>query len=87
MPASIAGATTTGASVARQVAVITSSARPFAIAPSQRAVAGATSTRSAESAATMCAMRWSGSSSSGSVIGRWRVSACNVSGPRKTCAE
>ena len=42
MSPSIAGATTTGADEARHVAVITSSARPAAIAASQRAVAGAT---------------------------------------------
>ena len=44
---SIAGATTTGAAEARQVAVMTSSARPPAMAPSQRAVAGATRIASA----------------------------------------
>ena len=57
------------------------------MAASQRAVAGATRIKSAESAATMWAMRWSGSSSSGSVIGRRRVSVCSVSGPRNACAE
>src|SRR5262245_14933642 len=71
---SIAGATTTGAAEARQVAVTTSSARPLAIAAIHRAVAGATRIKSAESAATMCEIRWSGSSSSGSVITWRRVS-------------
>ena len=47
MSPSIAGATTTGADVARQVAVTTSPARPLAIAPSQCAVAGATTIASA----------------------------------------
>ncbi len=42
MSPSIAGATTTGALVARQVAVTTSPARPLAIAASKFAVAGAT---------------------------------------------
>jgi hypothetical protein len=69
------------------VAVITSSARPAAIAASQRAVAGATRIASAESAATMWAIRPSGSSSSGSAIGRWRVSVSSVSGPMNACAE
>ena len=60
MSPSIAGATTTGAEVARQVAVTTSPARPAAIAPSQCAVAGATRIASAESAATMWPIRPSG---------------------------
>ena len=42
MSPSMAGATITGAAVARQVAVMTSPARPLAIAASQWAVAGAT---------------------------------------------
>ena len=46
MSPSIAGANTTGAEVARQVATTVSLAMPFAIAPSQRAVAGATTRRS-----------------------------------------
>ena len=50
--------------VARQVAVTTSPARPLAIAPSQCAVAGATTIASAVSATTMCPIRPSGSSSS-----------------------
>ena len=51
---SIAGATTTGAAVARQVAVTTSSARPLAIAPSQCAVAGATTIASARVGERRC---------------------------------
>ena len=47
MSPSIAGATTTGAALARQVAVTTSAASPLAIAPSQCAVAGATTIASA----------------------------------------
>jgi len=50
---SIAGATTTGAVVARQAAVTASPASPPAIAPSHCAVAGATRIASALSAATM----------------------------------
>ena len=62
MSPSIAGATTTGAEVARQAAVTTSPASPLAIAPSQWAVAGATTTRRRASATTMCPIRPSGSS-------------------------
>ena len=57
---SIAGATTTGAEVARQAAVIGSPARPPAIAPSHWAVAGATTIASALSATTMWPIRPSG---------------------------
>jgi hypothetical protein len=60
----MAGATTTGADVARAVAVTVSAARPLAIAPSQWAVAGATTSASAVSAATMWPIRPSGSSAS-----------------------
>ena len=83
---SMAGATMTGAAVARQVAVMASPARPLAMAASQWAVAGATRMASAASAATMCAMRSSGSSSSGSCSTWRRVSAASVSGPRKCVA-
>jgi hypothetical protein len=57
---SIAGATTIGAADARQVAVTTSPAIPFAIIPSQWAVAGATTIASAVSAMTMWPIRPSG---------------------------
>ena len=69
--------------VARQVAVMTSSARPLAMAPSQRAVAGATSTASAASAATMWLMRRSACSSSGSSMTGRPESVSSVSGPMK----
>ena len=68
-------------SVARQVAVTTSPASPLAIAPSQCAVAGATTMASAVSARTMCPIRPSGSRSSRSVSTGWRDSAAKVSGP------
>ena len=87
MSPSIAGATMTGADDAMVVAVITSSARPAAIAASQRAVAGATTMASAVSAATMWPIRPSASNSSGSSIGRRRVSVSSVSGPTNACAE
>ena len=87
MSPSMAGATTTGADVARQMAVTTSSARPAAMAASQRAVAGATTTRSAVSAATMCPMRESASSSRGSSWTLRRVSVSSVNGPRNWAAE
>ena len=87
MSPSIAGATTTGADVARQAASTASSAIPPAIAPSQRAVAGATTMASAVSAITMCPIRWSGSRSRTSVSTGWRDSAWNVSGPTKRVAD
>ncbi len=87
MSPSIAGATTTGADVARQVAVTTSPARPLAIAPSQCAVAGATTTASAVSARTMWPIRPSGSRSSTSVSTGWRDSAANDSGPTNRAAD
>ncbi len=86
MSPSIAGATTTGALEARQVAVRMSLARPLAIAPSQWAVAGAMRMASAASAATMCPMRRSDWSSSGSSITGRPDSASIVSGPMKWVA-
>ena len=86
MSPSIAGATTTGADVARQVAVTTSPASPFAIEASQCAVAGATTMTSAASPTTMCPIRPSGSSSSMSVSTGCRDSAANDSGPTKRAA-
>ena len=86
MSPSIAGATTTGAEVARAVAVTTSPASPPAIAPSQCAVAGATTIASAVSATTMWPIRPSGSRSSSSVSTGWRESAANESGPTKRVA-
>ena len=62
-------------------------AMPFAIAPSQRAVAGATTIASAVSATTMCPMRWSGSSPRTSVSTACRDSAWNVSGPTNVAAD
>ena len=87
MSPSIAGATTTGAPVARAVAVTTSPDSPAAIAPSQCAVAGATTRASAVSATTMCPIRPSGSSASTSVSTAWRDSASNDSGPMNAAAE
>ena len=83
----MAGAMTTDAEVARQMAVTTSSARPAAMAAIQRAVAGATMIRSALSAATMWPMRESGSSSNGSSWTERRVSVSSVNGPRNLAAE
>ena len=54
---------------------------PFAIEPSQRAVAGAITSASAASATTMWPIRWSGRSPRTSVSTAWRESAANVSGP------
>ena len=87
MSPSIAGANTTGAAVARQVAVTASFAMPFAIAPSQRAVAGATTIASAVSATTMCPIRWSGSRPRTSVSTACRERAPNVSGPTNVAAD
>ena len=87
MSPSIAGATTTGALVARIAAVTASSAIPLAIAPSQRAVAGATTIASALSATTMCPIRWSGSSPSTSVSTGWRDRAAKVSGLTNRAAD
>ena len=50
----LAGATTSGARVARQSVVSRSFARPCASRASTWAVAGATSTTSAQSASSMC---------------------------------
>ena len=76
-----------GADVARQAAVTTSPARPLAIAPSQWAVAGATTIASAVSAMTMWPIRPSGRSSMSSVSTGWRESAAKDSGPTKRVAE
>ncbi len=57
------------------------------MAASHRAVAGATTIASAESAATMCPMRRSASSSSGSCITGRRLSVSSVSGPMNCVAE
>ena len=87
MSPSMAGATTTGADVARHVAVTTSPDRPPAIAPSQCAVAGATTTTSAVSATTMWPIRPSGSRASTSVSTGWRDRAANDSGPTNCAAD
>ena len=86
MSPSIAGATTTGAEVARQVAVTTSPASPLAIAPSQCAVAGATTMASAASPIRMWPIRPSGRRSSSSVSTGWRESAANDRAPTKRVA-
>jgi hypothetical protein len=83
---SIAGATTTGAAEASVVAVTVSLASPFAIAPSQCAVAGATRIASAESATTMWPMRPSGSRAMTSCSTGWRVRASSASGATKRAA-
>ncbi len=87
MSPSIAGATTTGADVARHAAVTASDEIPLAIAPSQRAVAGATTIASAVSATTMCPIRSSGSSPRTSVSTGCRDRAANVSGPTNVAAD
>ena len=87
MSPSIAGATTTGAEVARQAAVTVSLAIPFAIAPSQRAVAGAITSASAVSATTMCPIRRSGSRPRTSVSTAWPERASKVSGPTNAAAD
>ena len=86
MSPSIAGATTTGAADARHVAVMTSPARPVAIAANQWAVAGAMTMTSAESARTMWPIRPSGRRSSTSVSTGWRERAANESGPTNRVA-
>ena len=87
MSPSIAGATTTGAAVARQVAVTTSAASPWAIAPSQWAVAGATRIASAASAVSTWPIRPSGRRSSTSASTWRRESAASVRGATKRVAE
>jgi hypothetical protein len=60
--------------------------RPLAIAASQCAVAGATTSASAESAITMWPMRPSGRRSSTSISTGWRDRAANDSGPTNRVA-
>jgi hypothetical protein len=86
MSPSIAGATTTGAEVARQAALTTSPDSPLAIAASQCAVAGATTIASALSPMTMCPIRPSGSRARTSVSTGWRDRAANERGPTKWVA-
>ena len=83
---SIAGATTTGALVARTVAVTASPDSPLAMAASQCAVAGATTIPSTVSATTMWPIRPSGSSASTSVSTAWRDRDANVRGPTNAVA-
>ena len=87
MSPSIAGATTTGADDARQVAVTTSPGQTGGHRASQCAVAGATTMASAVSATTMWPIRPSGSRSRTSVSTGWRDSAANDSGPTKRVAD
>src|SRR3954470_20129419 len=84
---SIAGATITGADVARHVAVNASPASPVAIAASQWAVAGATTIASALSATTMWPMRWSGRRAPASISTGCRDSAAKVNGPTNRVAD
>ena len=86
MPASMAGATITGARLAQAMAVTASPTRPAASSPSRFAVAGARTIASAASASSMWAICWSASSSNtSSSTGRW-VRLAKVSGPTKRVA-
>ena len=76
----IAGATTTGALVARYSVLSASSAMPRANLPTLLAVAGATSSRSASSARLMCRISPFSPSAHWSWNTGWRESASNVSG-------
>ena len=87
MPPSIAGATTTGTVVARQAAVIESPAMPLAMAPSQWAVAGATTIPSTSFAALMWPIRPSSWRASTSASTGWRLNVSSVSGPMNAVAE
>ena len=80
MPVFIAGATTTGAFVARSVEESRSSARPCAIFARMFAVAGATTTRSAAAASEMCPGFQSCGSAKRSLSTGLRESVWNVSG-------
>ena len=87
MPPSMAGATTTGTEVARQAAVMVSPARPLAMAPSQWAVAGATTIASTSWAAAMWPIRPSAWSDSTSESTGWRLSVSSVSVPTNSVAD
>lgn len=86
MSPSIAGATTTGALVARHAAATVSPAIPPAMVPIQWAVAGATTIASAASAMTMCPIRPSGRRARTSVSTGCRDSAANDRGPTNRLA-
>ena len=86
MPASMAGATITGARLAQATAVTALPTRPAASSPMRFAVAGARTIASAASASSMCAICSSASSSmTSATTGRW-VSDSKVSGPTKRVA-
>ena len=86
MPASIAGATITGARLAQAMAVSASSTRPAASSPMRFAVAGANTMASAASASSMCAICCSPSSSmTSATTGRW-VRDSKVRGPTNRVA-
>ena len=86
MPWFIAGAMAIGAEVARISVESRSSARPWAVRARKSALAGATSTRSAQRASSICPIAASASKSSRSISTRFPVSACIVSGVTNSCA-
>ena len=82
----IAGASSTGAVVARYREQRKSSAIPPANLPMMLAVAGATSSRSIDEASAMCSMSALAPGSNWPVITRCRVMASKVSGPTNSVA-
>jgi hypothetical protein len=82
----MAGATTTGARVARRTVVSRSSAMPAAILPMTSAVAGATTSTSAVSASRMCPISDSCVRLNVSVATGFRDRACSVRGVTNCCA-
>ena len=87
MPASMAGATTTGARLAQAMAVTGLLAIPIASSASTLAVAGATTTASAASASSMCAICCSASRSRTSLTTGRCVRLAKVRGVTKAAAE
>ena len=83
----IAGATSTGAFVARYSDVRKSSAMPLANLPRMLAVAGATMSRSMLDASAMCSMSEFAPGSNWLVSTRCRVIASKVSSPTNWRAE
>ncbi len=81
----MAGATSTGLSVARSTVEARSSASPFAILASRSAVAGATTTRSASRESRMCPISASSVSENSSVNTFSPLSVASESGVTNSC--
>ena len=86
MPASIAGATSSGPRMASAASVTQSSAMPCAMRASTDAVAGVTSMRSASRPSATCGSACSPSGAQMSVSGSWPVTPRNVAGPTNSVA-